>query len=122
MSATTKLYHHGRFSFVGGSIPNAFTAYRTYGDSKNPCIVFPTCYGGRLDSKLLSEVESSISSLELLVGQLYLIGDDKVILNAVYQSKTLNLVVALGTEAKQIFHCHVRFILERRGKCTPFES
>ncbi|KIP08112.1 hypothetical protein PHLGIDRAFT_117538 [Phlebiopsis gigantea 11061_1 CR5-6] len=61
MSATTKLYHHGRFSFAGGSVPNAFTAYRTYGDAKNPCIIFPTCYGGKLDS------------------QLYLVGEGKVL-------------------------------------------
>ncbi|GJE92718.1 homoserine O-acetyltransferase [Phanerochaete sordida] len=52
MSEETKYYQHGRFSFAGGSIPNAFTAYRTYGDSKNPCIVFPTCYGAKLDSQL----------------------------------------------------------------------
>lgn len=48
----TKLYHHGQFSFGGGTIPNAFTAYRTYGDPANPCIVFPTCYGAKLDSQL----------------------------------------------------------------------
>ncbi|KZP34653.1 homoserine O-acetyltransferase [Athelia psychrophila] len=45
-------YHeHGRFRVVGGIIPNAKTAYCTYGDPKNPCIVFPTCYGGHLDSQ-----------------------------------------------------------------------
>ena len=49
----TKLYHHGQFSFGGGTIPNAFTAYRTYGDPANPCIVFPTCYGAKLDSECL---------------------------------------------------------------------
>ncbi|KAI0084891.1 alpha beta hydrolase fold protein [Irpex rosettiformis] len=60
-SPETKYYHHGRFTFSGGTLPDAFTAYRTYGNSQNPCIVFPTCYGGRLDS------------------QLYLIGEDKVL-------------------------------------------
>ncbi|EKM54690.1 uncharacterized protein PHACADRAFT_124009 [Phanerochaete carnosa HHB-10118-sp] len=48
----TQYYHHGRFSFAGGSVPNAYTAYRTYGDSTKPCIVYPTCYGGKLDSQL----------------------------------------------------------------------
>lgn len=33
---------------AGGVIPDAITAYRTYGDPKNPCIVFPTCYGGKI--------------------------------------------------------------------------
>ncbi|KAF8896061.1 homoserine acetyltransferase [Infundibulicybe gibba] len=47
----TQFYHHGRFRVAGGSIPDAVTAYRTYGDPENPCIVFPTCYGGRLDSQ-----------------------------------------------------------------------
>ncbi len=49
--AETKYYHHGRFALTGGALPDAITAYRTYGDPTNPCIVFPTCYGGRLDSK-----------------------------------------------------------------------
>ncbi|KAH0827894.1 alpha beta hydrolase fold protein [Lanmaoa asiatica] len=44
-------YHHGRFRVAGGIIPDAVTAYCTYGDPKNPCIVFPTCYGGKLDSQ-----------------------------------------------------------------------
>ncbi|KIM75515.1 hypothetical protein PILCRDRAFT_827226 [Piloderma croceum F 1598] len=56
-----KYYHHGRFRVAGGVIPDAFTAYCTYGDSKNPCIVFPTCYGGKLAS------------------QSYMIGDDKAL-------------------------------------------
>ena len=37
---------------AGGVLPDAITAYRTYGDPKNPAIVFPTCYSGRLDSEL----------------------------------------------------------------------
>ena len=44
-----QLYHHGRFRVAGGVLPDAVTAYCTYGDPANPCIVFPTCYGGRLD-------------------------------------------------------------------------
>jgi len=44
-------YHHGRFRVAGGVLPDAITAYQTFGDPKNPVIVFPTCYGGKLDSK-----------------------------------------------------------------------
>ncbi|KAI0783473.1 homoserine acetyltransferase [Abortiporus biennis] len=47
----TKLYHHGRFTLAGGTLPDAITAYRTYGDPQNPCIVFPTCFGAKLDSQ-----------------------------------------------------------------------
>ncbi|TCD70311.1 hypothetical protein EIP91_003940 [Steccherinum ochraceum] len=57
----TKYYHHGRFSIAGGILPDAVTAYRTYGDPKNPCIVFPTSYGSRL------------------AGQVYLIGPGKAL-------------------------------------------
>ncbi|VDB92224.1 unnamed protein product [Peniophora sp. CBMAI 1063] len=42
-------YHHGRFPVAGGVLPDAVTAYRLYGDPSKPCIVFPTCYGGRLE-------------------------------------------------------------------------
>ncbi|EGO25294.1 hypothetical protein SERLADRAFT_414937 [Serpula lacrymans var. lacrymans S7.9] len=41
-------YHHGRFKVAGGVLPDAITAYQTYGDPKNPCIVFPACYGAKL--------------------------------------------------------------------------
>lgn len=44
-------YSHGRFRVSGGVIPDAITAYCTYGDPSKPCIVFPTCYGGKLDSE-----------------------------------------------------------------------
>ena len=46
-----KLFHHGRFAVAGGTLSDAFTAYRTYGDPKNPCIVFTVCFGGRIDDK-----------------------------------------------------------------------
>ncbi|KAL4251448.1 AB hydrolase superfamily protein [Abortiporus biennis] len=71
--AETKYYHHGRFNFSGGVLPDAITAYRTYGDPKNPCIVFPTCYGGRLDS------------------QDYMIGPDKALDPTKYYVVTLAL-------------------------------
>ncbi|KAI0049897.1 homoserine acetyltransferase [Auriscalpium vulgare] len=50
-SSETQVYEHGRFKVAGGVLPSAKTAYRTYGDPQNPCVVFPTCYGGRLDSQ-----------------------------------------------------------------------
>ncbi|KAI5120294.1 hypothetical protein M0805_005800 [Coniferiporia weirii] len=46
--AQTQYYDHGRFRVAGGVLPNAITAYRTYGDPANPCIVFPTCYGAKM--------------------------------------------------------------------------
>ncbi|THH02262.1 hypothetical protein EW026_g570 [Hermanssonia centrifuga] len=56
-----KYYHHGRFAMEGGTLPDAITAYRTYGDPSNPCIVFPTYFGSRLDT------------------QAYMIGEDKAL-------------------------------------------
>ncbi|KAA1473922.1 homoserine acetyltransferase [Dentipellis sp. KUC8613] len=47
----TQYYHHGRFQVAGGVLPDAVTAYRTYGDPQNPCIVFPTCYGAKLEGQ-----------------------------------------------------------------------
>jgi hypothetical protein len=47
LSAEIQYYHHGRFSVAGGILPDAVTAYQTYGNP-NPCIVFPTCYGAKL--------------------------------------------------------------------------
>ncbi|KAJ7579166.1 alpha beta hydrolase fold protein [Mycena floridula] len=61
MSAQVKLHHHGRFGVQGGILPDAITAYCTYGDPNNPCIVFPTCYGGRL------------------ADQKYMVGENKVL-------------------------------------------
>ncbi|KAH0589081.1 hypothetical protein H2248_004852 [Termitomyces sp. 'cryptogamus'] len=61
MSSTTQYYHHGRFRVKGGVIPDAVTAFRTYGSPDNPCVVFPTCYGAKLDS------------------QLYMVGSDKIL-------------------------------------------
>ncbi len=49
MAETTLQYHHhGRFKVTGGVLPDAVTAYQTYGNVSNPCIVFPTCYGAKL--------------------------------------------------------------------------
>ncbi|KIJ70583.1 hypothetical protein HYDPIDRAFT_23676 [Hydnomerulius pinastri MD-312] len=48
MSTELKFYRHGRFKVAGGIIPDAVTAYQTYGNSQNPCIVFPTCFGAKL--------------------------------------------------------------------------
>ncbi|KAF5316721.1 hypothetical protein D9619_006563 [Psilocybe cf. subviscida] len=69
----TQHHHHGRFKVAGGILPDAITAYRTYGDPANPCIVFPTCYGGKLDS------------------QSYMVGEDKVLNTKKYYVVTLAL-------------------------------
>ncbi|KAL6308214.1 homoserine O-acetyltransferase [Sparassis latifolia] len=58
-----KVYHHGRFKVAGGVLPDAVTAYQTFGDPANPCIVFPTCYGAQLR----------------LGSQLYLVGEGKAL-------------------------------------------
>ncbi|RPD63982.1 homoserine O-acetyltransferase [Lentinus tigrinus ALCF2SS1-6] len=56
-------YHHGRFKVLGGVLPDAVTAYQTYGNPSNPCIVFPTCYGAKLG----------------LGSQSYLVGENKAL-------------------------------------------
>ncbi|KAI0949027.1 hypothetical protein AcW1_008742 [Taiwanofungus camphoratus] len=76
--STIQSYHHGRFRVAGGVLPNAVTAFRTYGDPRNPCIVFPTCYGGRLDNTGL-------------LGQDYMIGEDKALDPTKYYIVTLAL-------------------------------
>ncbi|KAK2462240.1 hypothetical protein APHAL10511_005736 [Amanita phalloides] len=45
-------YHHGRFRVKGGMLPDAVTAFRTYGDPKNPCIVLPSFYSAKLNDML----------------------------------------------------------------------
>ncbi|THH28741.1 hypothetical protein EUX98_g5445 [Antrodiella citrinella] len=52
----TQYYHHGRFAMAGGVLPDAVTAYRTYGDPKNPCIVFPTCFGAKIEDRRLTRL------------------------------------------------------------------
>ena len=47
----TQYYHHGRFAMAGGVLPDAITAFRTYGDPKHPCVVFPTCYGAKIEGE-----------------------------------------------------------------------
>ncbi|KAI0009599.1 Alpha/Beta hydrolase protein [Xylariaceae sp. FL0662B] len=42
-----KLFHLGNFRLkLGGLIPNAHIAYKTYGDASNPAIIYPTWYSG----------------------------------------------------------------------------
>ncbi|KAI0633470.1 homoserine O-acetyltransferase [Trametes polyzona] len=43
-----EVYHHGRFRVAGGVLPDATTAYQTFGEPSKPCVVFPTCYGAKL--------------------------------------------------------------------------
>ncbi|KAH7926734.1 alpha/beta-hydrolase [Leucogyrophana mollusca] len=68
-------YHHGRFKVAGGILPDAVTAYQTYGDPQNPCIVFPTCYGAKLalGSKHHCLAESLIKSCQVLDPRRYFI-------------------------------------------------
>ncbi|KAI0358746.1 homoserine O-acetyltransferase [Trametes cingulata] len=61
--APLRFYHHGRFRVAGGVLPHAITAFQTYGEPTNPCIVFPTCYGAKLS----------------LGSQLYLVGEGKAL-------------------------------------------
>ncbi|KAF4610699.1 hypothetical protein D9613_006664 [Agrocybe pediades] len=56
----TQYHHHGRFRVAGGSLPDAITAYRTYGDIANPCVVFPTCFGAKLDSQVYMVGEGKV--------------------------------------------------------------
>ncbi|KAF8910330.1 homoserine acetyltransferase [Mucidula mucida] len=60
-----QLYHHGRFPVLGGVLPDAVTAYCTYGDPANPCVVFPTCYGAKLSNQSYMVGENKASSLAL---------------------------------------------------------
>ncbi|KAG2368433.1 Alpha/Beta hydrolase protein [Suillus spraguei] len=71
--AEIQYYHHGRFRVAGGVLPDAITAYQTFGDPKNPVVVFPTCYGGKLDS------------------QSYMVGEDKALDPRKYYVVTLAL-------------------------------
>lgn len=77
-----KFYNHGRFRVAGGVLPNAITAYQTFGDKSNPCIVFPTCYGGKLDGRQTSK--TVIFQMTQwwqgsgLLDQAYMIGEEKV--------------------------------------------
>lgn len=81
-SEGVQYYHHGRFRVQGGIIPDAITAYQTFGDPRNPCVVFPTCYGAKLSGK--SCAMNHLRSLSLkneilpLLDQTYMIGDDRV--------------------------------------------
>jgi len=67
-----------RFHVKGGVLPDAKVAFCTYGDPSNPCIVFPTCYGGKLDNPRL-------------LGQSYMIGEGKALDPAKYFIVTLAL-------------------------------
>uniref|UniRef100_A0A8H7XVI5 AB hydrolase-1 domain-containing protein n=1 Tax=Psilocybe cubensis TaxID=181762 RepID=A0A8H7XVI5_PSICU len=56
----TQYHHHGRFTVAGGVLPDAVTAYRTYGNPDKPCIVFPTCFGAKLDSQVYMVGEGKV--------------------------------------------------------------
>jgi homoserine acetyltransferase len=47
--STIKTYPLGDFPLKsGGNIPNAFIAYKTFGDSPNPAIIYPSWYSGAI--------------------------------------------------------------------------
>lgn len=81
--AGTQCYHHGRFKVAGGVLPDAITAYRTYGSPENPCIVFPTCYGAKMRVGSELNVWLYVRRAYVLIipncpGQDYMIGTSKV--------------------------------------------
>lgn len=112
----TQYHHHGRLRVAGGVIPDAITAYRTYGNPANLCIVFPTCYGGKLDSKCSHAKHFSTDGQvdSGLLGQTYLVGDDKVgiFLNAI---KRFQLTIGPGIKPSEIFRGHFCSIFQWRG-------
>lgn len=79
-SVELEYYEHGRFKVSGGVLPNAITAYKTYGDPANPCIVFPTCYGAKMASGSTYPLIFLIcvKVLKVYSGQGYLVGEGKV--------------------------------------------
>ncbi|KAF9327995.1 hypothetical protein BG006_008768 [Podila minutissima] len=46
---TLQYYHLGDFELQSSEIlPSAFTAYRTYGSTINPCVLYPTWFSGKV--------------------------------------------------------------------------
>lgn len=87
--SSTQYYRYGRFRVEGGVLPDAITAFKTYGDPKNPCIIFPTCYCGKLDSRSISTCLITVQTLFLV--QVYMIGEGKVRLPAAPWSYELTI-------------------------------
>lgn len=53
------IFELGDFSLVSGEfLPSAFLAYKTFGDPKNPVLIYPTWYGGSKISFFLSFPET----------------------------------------------------------------
>ena len=78
-----RCYHHGRFRVAGGVLPDAITAYQTFGEKSNPCIVLPTYYGGKLDSKYTGSWCALAACVSVLMRYwvldlMYMIGENKV--------------------------------------------
>ncbi|KAJ7761131.1 alpha beta hydrolase fold protein [Mycena metata] len=49
MPSSNQFYEHGKFDVAGGTLDNAITAFRTYGDPSKPCIISSTAIGGKLE-------------------------------------------------------------------------
>lgn len=66
--AKVETYSLGDFALLSGeTIPDAHIAYRTYGDAKNPAIVYPTWYSGTITAGnewLISTPEHKRKSLD----------------------------------------------------------
>ena len=122
----TQYFHHGRFR-VAGVLPDAITAYRTYGEPTNPCIVFPTCYGGKLDSGFISPKCFTVLLLKLLSFR-------NIIFRPIVHGKRwegmsymrLNRFSWLkftGDESQEVFHCCFqmeRYVLYPHRKLNRF--
>ena len=91
-------YDHGRFRVAGGVLPNAVTAYKTYGDPANPCIVFPTCYGAKMASGSEYYLAASRQDIDRNVtGQDYLVGEGKVTTSALLVNHGMLTKIRLWT-------------------------
>ena len=115
---STQYHHHGRLRVSGGVIPDAITAYRTYGNPANPCIVFPTCYGGKLDSESKRFFNCNDKVDSKLLGQAYLVGDDKVCIPYREPDKIFQLTIGAGTKPSEVFRGHFRSIFQWRGNVS----
>ncbi|GAB7355114.1 hypothetical protein MBLNU459_g5690t1 [Dothideomycetes sp. NU459] len=95
-------YSLGKFKLKnGGSIPNAHIAYKTYGDSKSPAIIYPSWYSG------------SISDNEWLIGEDKTLNPKKyfIIITALFgngQSSSPSNTPDLKPFPKVLFYDNVR--------------
>ena len=120
---STQYYHHGRFRVAGGVLPDAITAYRTYGEPMNPCIVFPTCYGGKLDSGFTSPKCFFVLMLKLPFHNIIFRpivhgrgwkGMSYMRLNR-FLSSGFHGQKFTGDGSQEVFHCYICVVFKWRG-------